>query len=1085
MSESIEAANDDLESLVGRVADEYTDRVNRGEEVAIEEYATRYPQIADVLRQMLPSLGLMGRLSALSREIEGRRLSTEAVPEYLGDYHIVREIGRGGMGVVYEAEQKSLGRRVALKVLPFHHLMDRLYLKRFEREAQAAARLHHTNIVPLFGVGEHEGIHFYAMQYIAGHGLDRVINELRHFRRLTGSKTNDGGDSDPFADSASSIAQRLCMGRFAASRNQASGIRNQGSEGASARKRGPGPSEGDEIASLSDQSFSQYVRSVARLGIQVADALGYAHSQGVLHRDIKPSNLLLDAAGTIWITDFGLAKADNTEDVTRSGDVIGTLRYVAPERLAGRCDARSDIFSLGLTLYELLTLRPAYNEKVQGLLVQQVTAAEAPSPRKIDRRIPSDLNTIIEKAIAKDPERRYSTASELSKDLQRFLEDRPIQARKTSRAEHAWRWCRRNPSIAGLGAAFVAALLIGLGAVLWQWRLTEGQRQQAEANFKKARDAVDECFTTVTQNPALQEPGMEGARQVLFQAALKYYKDFLNQRADDTGIQADLGRAYYRLGYITERIGSKSEAIAAYEQASVLFEKLVDAEPANPQLRVELAQCYQSLGDLERLRGQSDQAEAQLLKALAARKELVDSNPEEPDYRNEFAGTHQALGALYRTTSRPALAESSYGQAKILREQIVHDFPARGDYRHALAANLSELCRLYWSTGRPVEAEAVLRKALTTLEELIKDYPEVPEYRDSLATGYNALGSFLLNSARDFHQEIEPAYRKALTIRERLVRDHPKVQEYQSELARVYNNLALWHFIAVHNDQAADNYAKALALREQLVRKHPEIGAYQKAVATTHNDLALLYRRDARWSKAERSFHRALTIQEQLLERNREISDFAIELATTRNNLGLIAHDQGKEQVAIDWYTRAAQGLHAVLEAEPRQTDARRLLGQVYAGRASSLSNLGKDSEALADWGRSLEFTRDDLISGARLGRAATLAHLGNHLEAVAEADRHTPKERSMTQLSAAARVYAAAASAAARDPKLGPADRRRRAEQLATRSIELLTRGYEWGELRSKPEVASLKLDRDFDALRSRPDFISLLQKIDASLKK
>src|SRR5262249_32283666 len=150
----------------------------------------------------------------------------------------------------------------------------------------------------------------------------------------------------------------------------------------------------------------------------------------------------------------------------------------------------------------------------------------------------------------------------------RFLEDRPIEARRTSRLELIWRWCRRNPAMASLTAGFFAALLIGLGPVLWQWRLTERQRQQAEANFQKARDAVDECFTTVTTNPVLQEPGMEAARQVLFQTALKYYQDFLNQRADDAGTQADLARAYYRLGYITERIGSKSEARTAYEQAS-------------------------------------------------------------------------------------------------------------------------------------------------------------------------------------------------------------------------------------------------------------------------------------------------------------------------------------------------------------------------------------------------------------------------------------------------------------------------------------------------------------------------------------
>ena len=229
----------------------------------------------------------------------------------------------------------------------------------------------------------------------------------------------------------------------------------------------------------------------------------------------------------------------------------------APERLAGRSDARSDVFSLGLTLYELLTLRPAYDADTQSSLLHQVTAAEPPAPRKIEGRIPRDLNTIVEKAIARDPDRRYATAAQLAGDLQRFLEDRPIGARRTSLIDHTWRWCRRNPAIAGLGTGAMAFLLIGSVAILWQWRLTDRQRQIAEANFKKARDAVDDCFATVTQDPTFQEPGMEAARQVLMKAALKYYRDFSNQRAQDSGIRADLGRAYYRLGYITERITSR------------------------------------------------------------------------------------------------------------------------------------------------------------------------------------------------------------------------------------------------------------------------------------------------------------------------------------------------------------------------------------------------------------------------------------------------------------------------------------------------------------------------------------------------
>lgn len=1055
MNDAAKTENDELESLVGQAADEYTDRVNRGERVEIEEYVERYPQIADVLRQMLPSLGLMGKLSSVPKSGNPPESATP-VPEYLGDYHIVREIGRGGMGVVFEAEQKSLGRRVALKVLPFHGLMDPLYLKRFRREAQAAARLHHTNIVPVFGVGEHEGIHFYAMQFIAGQGLDRVIQELRRLRRAP-----DQSFPSPL-------------------RGDRSGVR--GPEGSKTTGAGTAGS------SLSDQSFAQYCRSVARLGIQVAEALSYAHGQGILHRDIKPSNLLLDAAGSVWVTDFGLAKAQSAEDLTLTGDLVGTLRYVAPERLNGQSDARSDIFSLGLTLYELLTLRPAFDEKTHEGLVKQVTSAEPPPPSRVERRIPSDLDTIIQKAIAKEPERRYQTASDLAADLRRFLEDRPISARRMSRLGLAWRWCRRNPLIAGLSAAFVAALLIGLGAVPWQWHLTEKQRQQAEANFQKARDAVDECFNTVTQNPVLQEPGMEAARQVLFQAALKYYQDFLNQRADEAGTQADLARAYYRLGYITERIGSKSEAFAAYEQACALFEKLARSESGNTPLQVELTQCYQSLGDLQRLTGQSEQAEANLLKALEIREQLSRIHAADADFQNDLATTHQILGTLYRTTRRPTQAEASYRRALVLREQLVHDHSARGEYRKALARDYTEFSRLQASSSKPDEAEALLDKAILTLEDLVRDYPESADYQDGLATAHNFRGSFLFNSGRGPFEPIESAYCKALAIREKLVRDHPRVQEYQSELARVYNNLALYHYVAQHDEQAADNYAKALTLRAQLAKKHPGVTTYQKAVATTHNDLGLLFRRAGRWADAERSFQQALAIQEQLLARHQEVSDFAIELATTLNNLGLLARNEGNHLAAMDWYTRAIRGLNNVLKTEPQQTDARSLLAMVYAGRAKSSTNLGRHADALADWDHSLDYVKKDAIPGTRLGRAVTLAHLGNYLEAIAEAEGLAPannREKLYFSESARARVYAAAASAAARDAKLDSTEKVRRAEEFAARSLELLTRGNEWGEFNSKSQVDALKLDRDFEPLRSRAEFIRLVERLESSVKK
>jgi serine/threonine protein kinase len=222
---------------------------------------------------------------------------------------------------------------------------------------------------------------------------------------------------------------------------------------------------------------SKYYRSVAQIGIQVAEALAYAHGQGVLHRDIKPSNLLLDTAGRVWITDFGLAKTEDSEELTSPGDMVGTLRCMAPERLRGQADPRSDVYSLGVTLYEMLTLQPAFQDSSRAALIDQITTTPAKPPRRIDPHIPRDLETMVLKAIAKEPGQRYASTEELAEDLRRYLGDRPIKARRSSLTERTWRWGRRNPIVAttaGLAAtALTAAAVLGFSLALQQHNAAE------------------------------------------------------------------------------------------------------------------------------------------------------------------------------------------------------------------------------------------------------------------------------------------------------------------------------------------------------------------------------------------------------------------------------------------------------------------------------------------------------------------------------------------------------------------------------------------------------------------------------------
>jgi serine/threonine protein kinase len=342
------------------LAEEFVERYRRGERPALSEYTARHPELAAEIRELFPALVMMEDLGSVGGPPV--RAGPAAVPEQLGDFRILREIGRGGMGVVYEATQESLGRHVALKILPFNHLMETSHLERFRREARAAAQLHHTNIVPVFGVGEHEGIHFYAMQYIQGQSLDEVIEEVKKLR----ANKPEAEDAPPQLRSAS-VAVSLLTGEFEQANVAGAAPGRQPVAGETLEQ--PTPTLAGSSSQLTRQPEAQYFHSVARLGVQVADALHYAHRQGILHRDIKPSNLLLDLRGTVWITDFGLAKAEDSGELTRTGDIVGTVRFMPPERLDGRSEPRGDIYSLGVTLYEMLTLQPAFADTQRSRLL--------------------------------------------------------------------------------------------------------------------------------------------------------------------------------------------------------------------------------------------------------------------------------------------------------------------------------------------------------------------------------------------------------------------------------------------------------------------------------------------------------------------------------------------------------------------------------------------------------------------------------------------------------------------------------------------------------------------------------------------
>jgi WD40 repeat protein/serine/threonine protein kinase/Tfp pilus assembly protein PilF len=534
--------------LVVELAEEFLDRYRKGERPPLSEYIDRYPEYADEIREVFPALAMLENIAVEERPPDQAPAAGSARPrlaaiDQLGDFRILREIGHGGMGIVYEAEQISLGRHVALKLLPPQMLRDPKQRRRFQREARAAARLHHANIVPVFGVGEHDGTPYYAMQFIPGHGLDQVLDELRRLRDgcevPAAATARDTGSGVPGGSTAALVARSLWAGGLTScgGATEAPPAENRASATAAVAASSTGPAAqasagaqshtalvlGASTASLFGASGSSslggssrpptYWQRAAHIGTQVAEALAYAHGQGVLHRDVKPSNLLLDLHGNVWVTDFGLAKLDDQQNLTGTGDILGTLRYMPPEAFEGKADARGDVYSLGLTLYELMALRPAFNETDRARLIRLVTADAPPRLRKLNPDVPRDLETVIHKAIDRDPDHRYKTAAELAEDLKLFVEDRPVRARRASEAEKFLRWCRRNPVPAGLLAALVLVFWAGFGLVAWNWREALAQREAKDEQRLKALAASREAHAARDEALAAEKTARDAAER--------------------------------------------------------------------------------------------------------------------------------------------------------------------------------------------------------------------------------------------------------------------------------------------------------------------------------------------------------------------------------------------------------------------------------------------------------------------------------------------------------------------------------------------------------------------------------------------
>ena len=965
------------------LADEFVLKLRGGQSPSIEHYAQAYPEHAAMIRSVFPSLMIVEKVSAkVTNESISPTLCatgsdpTQFVPKAFDDFEILQCIGQGGMGVVYEAIQGSLQRRVALKVIHAQASASPRSRERFRREAESAAGLHHTNIVPVYGSGEDHGLQYYAMQLIHGSTLADVIVSLR--ARLGESVTQEPLGPALTLDAVDQLlTQRAVSPNARQPQSSQKGApkssnsyttpstpsQNHGARGSSAPNEPTQPVQtldltlaaiqepmqgsplatdllstsipastlpasipaastlpGTSKVSQDDRSVRSipmhYYRNIARLTSKVADALDYAHQSGVLHRDIKPSNLLLDQTGTIWVADFGLAFREDLEGQTQTGELLGTLRYMAPEQFVAKADSRSDIYSLGLTLFELLTLRPALEAPKRRVLDPtkysqlEFTASE----RQV---IPRDLQTIVLKASALEPENRYERAKDFQEDLERFLDDLPILARRESPIESAMRWIRRNPAIASL-AASLFGLLVAIATILGLWNRQQRQTldelklayiasanslvdrtkalEQANTESQRARQNMDlalEAFSTITENIAsrgrsleiqgLDEAGLETdgfADAVLTQAdveLLKSLQNFFDRFAEEnaTDLRFDAAISRRRVGEIENKIGRYDQAAESLRRAIAEFEAVRNKDQAEQDKQRVLNEEVQARKELIGLHSRRDQF-PRAIEEMENLREVLKKNPEFATSEEGRFGLASALESLCSGSARLALDRSL--NDRNLNDRRRRLFPPiygrPGPWVPEIPIPMAQ---------RLERDLAYNAQAVELLDGLSQQYPVQSKYRLGLARNHR--DRMRMYRLLGLQSEFEKSLGKASEIFQDLLSKNPTSAVLKYELANLYASSLM------HPSVDGNRLEEAIRLVQESLQEHPGVPEYQTLYAS-------LLARSA-WTMpagidpaAERQFERvenginklqqSIAIHQGLVDRFPEIQVYAIHLLQTK-----------------------------------------------------------------------------------------------------------------------------------------------------------------------------------------------------------
>lgn len=747
------AISADADSVYDDLLAEIGDHLQAGEHERVEAIIDAHPHYAARLRRIVPAMQAMAELGT----DEASAAPVSAAPRLegrLGDFQILGELGRGGMGIVYEALELSLGRRVALKVLPFASMLDERQLARFQHEARAAALLKHPGIVSVYSVGCARGVYYYAMELIEGQSLAGLLL-ARKQAQTAKSQDLDAGrpNSDkPAAPSSSAETQ--------------------------------------PVAALSTEVASEdknWWRQVAELGRQAAEALEHAHERGIVHRDIKPSNLLVGPRGHLWVADFGLAQVAGEGNLTMTGDLLGTVRYMSPEQARGEraLDPRSDVYSLGATLYELLTGRPAFPTTDRQQLLRQISEEEPTPPRQLDKRIPADLETIALKAMAKGSSERYQTAAALGEDLRRFCDEQPILAKPPTARQRVGRWARRHRRLIAVGACgFLLAAVVG-GALLWRernataaaWEQERRQRVEAQGNLDLALFALENIYNKFLSGHMAVRPDLRDLQMELVRDSVDFYARIALANRTKPVTMPKAARALTMVAQLNWLFGDPQVAEDAYQQCRSIWQELVARHPQNSDHLRELANANANYGIWLDDRGRRPEAIAVFGEAIAQFTRL------RTQFRRPFESRGQEEAAWCKTalalakSGQLAEAEEAYKTINAVMTAHLEQWPQAFDDRVELAQHYRWMAKWRLERGDLPAAARYLEQAVAHGERAVHDAPRSADVRVPLTWIYRDSISLLMLQGQTEEAKLVTAKLRALV--KGLIADHPGVAEYR------------------------------------------------------------------------------------------------------------------------------------------------------------------------------------------------------------------------------------------------------------------------------------------------------------------